>query len=55
MHTFSRGLQVCGLTILPYALFLGFTSEHGMWAELGLFLVGSTIFFAGRLLQRRFS
>ena len=53
MYTLGRFLQVCGLTIVPYALVVGMTADRGMWAELWLLGIGSGIFFSGRLIQSR--
>ena len=53
MYTLGRFLQVCGLTIVPYALVLGMTAERGMWAELWLLGIGSGVFLTGRLILSR--
>ena len=53
MYTIGRFLQVCGLTIVPYALVLGMSEERGMWAELCLLGIGSGVFFTGRLILSR--
>ncbi|MCZ6603003.1 MAG: hypothetical protein O6952_08355 [Planctomycetota bacterium] len=53
MYTLGRFLQVCGLTIVPYALVMGMTAERGMWAELCLLGIGSGVFLTGRLILSR--
>ena len=53
MNSLSILLQICGLTLLPCALLIGFTAEHGMLGELWLLAIGSAVFMAGRLLRPR--
>ncbi|MCZ6690256.1 MAG: hypothetical protein O7H41_11675 [Planctomycetota bacterium] len=53
MYTLGRFLQVCALTIVPYALVVGMTADRGMWAELCLLAIGSGVFLTGRLILSR--
>ena len=53
MNSLSIFLQICGLTILPCALAIGFTAEHGMLGELWLLAIGAAVFMVGRLMRPR--
>lgn len=53
MYTLTRWLQVCGLTLLPLALVLGFTNQKGLHAELFLAGIGAGVFLVGSMIQKR--
>ena len=55
MFYVAKLIQAFGFADVTYALFVGFTEEHGMGRELTLMAVGAVIFFAGRLLERNVS
>ena len=53
MPSAGRTFQIAGLTVLPFALLVGMTAEHGMVGELVLLAAGAGIFTIGYLLERR--
>ena len=55
MFYLAKLVQVLGFVYVSYALFVGFTEEHGMGRELKLMAFGAVIFLLGRLLERRAS
>jgi hypothetical protein len=46
----AKGLQLLGMANLMVGLYIGLTDERGMWTELYLLGLGSTIFFLGWLI-----
>lgn len=55
MFYLAKFIQALGFADVSYALFVGFTEEHGMGRELTLMAVGAAIFYLGRFLERRAS
>ena len=55
MFYLAKLIQAFGFADVSYALFVGFTEEHGMGRELKLMVVGAVIFYLGRVLERRAS
>ena len=55
MFYVAKFIEVLGFVYVSYALFVGFTEEHSMAAELKLMMIGAAIFLVGRLLERRAS
>ena len=53
MSTLSSFLQIAGLTVVPFALLVGLTAQHGMLAELYILGVGAGLFILGRLIARK--
>jgi len=49
----AKALQLIGMSNLLVGLYIGLTEEGGMWPELYLFLIGTVLFFIGRLIERR--
>ena len=52
MFYLAKLIQAFGFADVSYALFVGFTEEHGMGRELKLMVVGAVIFYLGRVLER---
>ncbi len=55
MFYLAKLIQAVGFADVGYALFVGFTEEHGMGRELTLMMVGAAIFYVGRFLERQTS
>ncbi len=55
MFYLAKVIQAFGFADVSYALFVGFTDEHGMGRELKLMLVGAAVFYLGRVLERKAS
>ncbi|MFI5365331.1 MAG: hypothetical protein ACHQ4J_06875 [Candidatus Binatia bacterium] len=55
MFYLAKLIQALGFADVTYALFVGFTEEHGMGREMELMIIGAAIFYAGRLLERKAS
>ena len=55
MFYLAKLIQALGFADVSYALFVGFTEEHGMGREMELMIIGAAIFYAGRLLERKAS
>jgi hypothetical protein len=55
MFYLAKLIQALGFADVSYALFVGFTEEHGMGRELKLMVIGVAIFYVGRLLERKAS
>jgi len=55
MFYLARLIQALGFADVSYALYVGFTEEHGMGHELTLMAIGAAVFYIGRLLERRTS
>ncbi len=55
MFYLAKLIQAFGFADVTYALFVGFTEEHGMGRELAFMALGAVIFVAGRLLERKVS
>ena len=53
MASFGVFLQVIGLSLMPLAIYVGSTAQHGMLAEMYLLVVGAGVFFVGHLLRKR--
>lgn len=53
MFYLAKVIQAFGFADVSYALLVGFTQEHSMGRELKLMAVGATIFYLGRVLERR--
>ena len=51
----AKMMEAFGFADVTYALFVGFTEEHSMGRELKLMAIGATIFYLGRVLERRAS
>jgi hypothetical protein len=49
----AKALQAIGVIDVGFGLFLGMTTDGGLWRELELTVVGLGIFYVGRLLERR--
>ncbi len=50
---FAKLLQLVGFAHVGYALFVGLTEANAMSAELRLLMLGSVIFYVGRLIEQR--
>jgi hypothetical protein len=55
MFYLAKLIQAFGFADVSYALFIGFTDEHGMGRELTLMAVGAVIFYVGRFLESKAS
>ncbi|MBI1818063.1 MAG: hypothetical protein HYR72_24040 [Deltaproteobacteria bacterium] len=53
MFYLAKFVQALGFADVGYALFVGVTEEHAMGHELRLLLLGTAIFYVGRLIERR--
>lgn len=53
MFFVAKALQANGILFVGVGLFLGVTTEEGMWRELEFSIVGLVLFYLGRLLERR--
>lgn len=53
MFFFAKALQAIAVINVGYGLYVGITSEAGMWKELELTLTGLVVFYVGRLIERR--
>lgn len=53
MASFALFLQIAGMCLLPLALFVGMTAQHGMLAEIYLLGTGAALFLAGRFIGKR--
>ncbi len=49
----AKLLQLIGFAHVGYALFVGVTETHSMGPELRLLMIGSVVFYVGRLLEHR--
>ena len=49
----AKLLQLIGFAHVGYALFVGLTEPNAMSAELRLLMLGSAIFYVGRLIEHR--
>ncbi len=50
MSYLGKALQLLGMANLMVGLYIGLTDERGMWTELYLLGIGSTIFVLGWLI-----
>jgi hypothetical protein len=55
MFYLAKLIQAFGFADVSYALFVGFTEEHGMGRELTLMALGAAIFYLGRFIEHRAS
>ena len=55
MFYLAKLIQALGFADVSYALFVGFTEEHGMGRELTFMAIGAAIFYLGRILERKAS
>ncbi len=55
MFFLAKLIQALGFVYVNYALFVGFTEEHGMGRELTWMGVGAVVFLLGRLLEGKAS
>ena len=53
MFFVAKTLQAFGVVDVGIGLYLGMTTENGLWRELEFTVVGLAIFYVGRLLERR--
>ena len=55
MFYLAKLIQAFGFADVSYALFVGFTEEHGMGRELTLMALGAAIFYFGRFIEHKAS
>ena len=49
----AKLLELIGFAHVGYALYVGMTQPNAMGPELRLLMIGSVVFLAGRLLERK--